>query len=70
MSGKVTSNLAVNGFNFFILFTLPFSQGNIRTNSFLQKVALLWVGRCMGHYIILGGGLVLFTFTFNDFLEV
>lgn len=48
------SPLESNGFNVFILFTLPFSQGNIRTNSFLQrKVTLHWVGRCTGHYITL-----------------
>ena len=56
MCGKVTSNLENNRSSVFILFTLPFSQENIGTNSFLQrKVALLWVGKFMGHCIILGG---------------
>ena len=63
MCGKVTSNLENNGFSVFVLFTLPFSQGNIGTDSFLQrKVALLWVGKCMGHCIILGGYFFFFFF--------
>lgn len=51
-----TSNLEINVLNFFILFPLPFLKETLELffASLLQrKVALLYVGRYMGHYIIL-----------------
>lgn len=51
-----TSNLEINVLNFFILFPLPFLKETLELffASLLQrKVALLYMGRYMGHYIIL-----------------